>query len=382
VQNARDPVVLAAGPPSIGFAVRFSGTLTAPATGDYAFSSPTGFGSPASVLRLFLDDVPVVSPPPPPAPAGTSGPRPPDPPAVASLQAGRSYRIRVEYRPSMGRGGAAITSMQLQWTPPAAAVLDRARDVVSRSDVTVAVVGLNPSLEGEEMSVNVPGFKGGDRTTLDLPAPQQALLDVAIGTGKPVIVVLASGSAVALRTAADRAPAVLAAWYGGEEIGTAIADTLTGRSNPAGRLPITFYRSVDQLPPFEDYAMRGRTYRYFTGDPLYRFGFGLSYSTFRYSNLRAQSAGGRLEVTARVTNTSARDGDEVVQVYLAGSARPGDPLRELKAFTRIHVRAGESRAVAFSLDPDKYWSPPFTLSVGGGQPVAGGAFVTSKVTRW
>ena len=381
VQNARDPVVLAAGPPQTGFAIRFSGTLTAPATGDYAFSNPTGFGSPASVVRLFLDDVAVVSPPPPPIPPGTAGPRPPDPPAVVSLQRGRPYRIRVEYRPSMGRGGAAITSMQLQWLPPVRPLLDQARDVVSQSDVTIAVVGLNPSLEGEEMSVNVPGFKGGDRTDLALPAPQQALLDAAIATGKPVIVVLASGSAVALGAAAERAHAVLAAWYGGEEIGTAIADTLSGRNNPAGRLPITFYRSVDQLPPFEDYAMRGRTYRYFTGDPLYRFGFGLSYSTFRYSNVRTQSVSGTLQVTARVTNTSARDGDEVVQLYVGGSTRPADPVRELKGFTRVHLRAGESRDVAFTVQPDKYWMAPFTVSVGGGQPVAGTAYVSAKLTK-
>jgi len=187
---------------------------------------------------------------------------------------------------------------------------------------------------------------------------------------------------VAAGSATDRAAAVIAAWYGGEEIGTALAETLSGANNPSGRLPVTFYRSVDQLPPFENYAMRGRTYRYFPGDPLYRFGFGLSYSTFRYSNLRTQSASGTLHVAARVTNMSARDGDEVVQVYLTGSTRADDPLRELKGFTRIHLRAGESRDLAFSLEPDRYWSPPFTVSVGGGQPVAGGAFVTSKVTRW
>jgi beta-glucosidase len=380
VQNASDPVVLAAGPPPIGFAIRFSGTLTAPASGDYVFSNPSGFGSPASVVRLFIDDAPVLSPPPPPAPAGTSGPRPPDPPAVVSLQAGHAYRIRVEYRPGMGRGGAAITSMQLQWTLPEQPLFDQARDVVSRSDVTIAFVGLNPSLEGEEMRVNALGFSGGDRTSLDLPPSQQALLDAAIATGKPVIVVLTSGSAVALGSAADRAAAVLVAWYGGEEIGTAVADTLAGRNNPSGRLPVTFYRSVDQLPPFEDYAMRGRTYRYFTGDPLYRFGFGLSYSTFVYSDLRtAIQADGAVRAMVRVRNSSSRDGDEVVQLYLSGGAKSTDPIRELKGFTRVHLRAGESRDVVFTVAPDPYWPRPFTLSVGGGQPVSGVSVVSAVV---
>ena len=381
VQDLRSPAVNGGGPAPPN-AVRFTGTLTAPVTGQYAFSNPTGFGSAASVVRLFVDDAAVLSPPAPPVPAGPAGPRPPDPPAVVSLQAGRSYRIRVEYRPSLGRGGGAITSMQLQWTLPEQPLLDQARDVVSQSEVAIAVVGLNPSLEGEEMRVNAPGFSGGDRTSLDLPASQQALLQAAIQTGKPVIIVVTSGSAVALGSAADGAAAVLAAWYGGEEIGTAIADTLAGRHNPSGRLPVTFYRSVEQLPAFEDYAMRGRTYRYFTGDPLYRFGFGLSYSTFRYSNLRTESAGGKLRVTARVTNSSARDGDEVVQVYLSGSTRATDPVRELKGFTRVHLRAGESRDVAFLVERDNYWNPPFTVNVGGGQPVPGTVFVTSKVTRW
>jgi beta-glucosidase len=280
----------------------------------------------------------------------------------------------------MGRGGAAISSMQLQWLPPAQPLLDQARDVVSQSDVTIAVVGLNPSLEGEEMRVNAPGFSGGDRTTLDLPAPQQALLDAAIQTGKPVVVVLASGSAVALGAASDRAAAILAAWYGGEESGTAIADTLTGRSNPSGRLPVTFYRSVDQLPPFDDYAMRGRTYRYFMGDPLYRFGFGLSYSTFAYSDLRtAIQTDGAVRATVRVRNSSSRDGDEVVQLYLSGGAKSTDPIRELKGFTRVHLRAGESRDVVLTAAPDPYWPRPFTLSVGGGQPVSGISLVSATV---
>ena len=335
--NVHDPIEMGL---SGVFAARFSGTLTPPVTGEYTF--PTVSGTVTSVVRVFLDDVEVLAPP---------------SPSRVVLQGGRSYRFRVEFRPSNGRGGGAITTMQLLWIPPAEALLKQASDAVRRADVAIVCVGLNPRLEGEEMSVNVPGFKGGDRTSLDLPASQQALLDAAFSTGKPVIVVLTSGSAIALGSAADRAAAVLAAWYGGEEIGTAIADTLSGVNNPAGRLPVTFYRSVDQLPPFEDYAMRGRTYRYFTGDSLFRFGAGLSYSTFAYSNGRAEVVNGAVLATVRVKNTSSRDGDEVVELYLGGGPRPTDPIRELKAFTRIHLKAGETRDVSFTIESDRYLEP-------------------------
>ena len=184
--------------------------------------------------------------------------------------------------------------MQLGWIPPAAAALAEAETLVKDSDVAIVFVGLSSELEGEEMrGVNIPGFLGGDRTSLDLPEPQETLVKTVIATGKPVVVVLTSGSAVALNSAAERASAVLAAWYGGEEAGTAIAETLAGVNNPAGRLPVTFYKSVEQLPAFTDYAMKGRTYRYFTGEPLYPFGFGLSYSTLRVLGARRQADGER-----------------------------------------------------------------------------------------
>ena len=167
--------------------------------------------------------------------------------------------------------------------PPADALLAEATEAVRNADVAIAFVGLNPNLEGEEMRVTVPGFLGGDRTDIKLPEPQERLLEAAVATGKPVVVVLTAGSALAATFAADRAAAVLAAWYGGEEAGTAIAETLAGVNNPSGRLPVTFYKSIEQLPPFEEYSMKGRTYRYFTGDPLWSFGYGLSYSKFAYS---------------------------------------------------------------------------------------------------
>ena len=181
--------------------------------------------------------------------------------------------------------------MRLQWIPPAEPLLAEAVEAVKNSDVAMAFVGLNPNLEGEEMHVNIPGFLGGDRTDLNLPAQQEKLIEAAIATGKPVVVVLTSGSALAANYAAEHAAAVLESWYNGEEAGTAIAQTLAGLNNPAGRLPVTFYRGVDQLPPFEDYAMKGRTYRYFKGDPLY--GFGYRSQLFEVPVFRAASAADR-----------------------------------------------------------------------------------------
>ncbi len=378
MSTAVDPALAAAGLPARGYSVRWTGALTAPVTGDYAFS-PTGGGT---SVRIFLDDRDLTAPLPQ-APIGGAAPagggaagrgRGAAPPAPVTLERGHRYALRVEYRPAAGRAGGfgAPATFDLLWLPPAAPLLAEARDTAARADAVVAFVGLNPGLEGEEMSVNVPGFAGGDRTDLALPAPQESLLDAAFSTGKPVIVVLTSGSAVAAGSAARRAAAVLAAWYGGEEVGTAIADTLAGTNNPAGRLPVTFYRGVDQLPPFDDYAMTGRTYRYFAGDPLFPFGFGLSFSTFRYADLRAQADGNGLRVTARVTNTSAREGDEVVQLYVSGGARgAADPIRELKGFTRVHLRGRESRDVSFVLAPDALPNGRVTISVGGGQPLAG-----------
>jgi beta-glucosidase len=163
---------------------------------------------------------------------------------------------------------------------------------------------------------------------------------------------------------------VLAAWYGGEEAGTAIAETLAGVNNPAGRLPVTFYKSVDQLPPFTDYAMKGRTYRYFKGEPLYPFGFGLSYSTFEYSGLSAKRTPNGAEIRAKVRNTSARDGDEVVQLYVGGGPEEGAPIRSLRGFQRIRLRAGESREVSFTRGSDDLPEAAVDVSVGGGQPAA------------
>jgi beta-glucosidase len=213
--------------------------------------------------------------------------------------------------------------------------------------VAVAVVGITSQLEGEEMKVEVPGFKGGDRTSLDLPKQEEDLLEALKRTGKPLIVVLMNGSALSVNWAKAHANAILDAWYSGEEGGTAIAQTLAGMNNPAGRLPVTFYTGVAQLPPFEDYAMKNRTYRYFEGTPLYPFGYGLSYSQFSYSNLKLSTeqlnAGDPLTVEADVKNISDRDGDEVVELYLSFPKSPTAPIRALRGFTRVSVAAGATR---------------------------------------
>jgi beta-glucosidase len=364
-----DPAVVAA----VGggeYSVRWTGALTAPATGEYILTARTGIWNRFGRVRLFLDDKEMelggapsgqAGPPTGPAPAGRRRNRD----VKAQLEGGKKYALRVEYRQTQPGGSA-----ELAWVPPAGALLAEAEKIIRDSDVAIVCVGLNSRLEGEELrGVNIPGFLGGDRTSLDLPEPQEKLVEAAIATGKPVIVVLTSGSAISANYAAERATALLAAWYGGEEAGAAIAETLAGVNNPAGRLPVTFYKSVDQLPPFTDYNMKGRTYRYFKGDPLYSFGFGLSYSTFQYSGLSAKRTPTGAEVSATVKNTSARDGDEVVQLYVASGPGEEAPMRSLRGFRRIHLRAGESRQVSFALAADDLPEAKVEISVGGGQPL-------------
>jgi beta-glucosidase len=332
------------------FSVRWTGTLQAPYTGEYVIGGPNA--------RILLDGKEIVGPNT--QAAGSRRIRE----ARVSLDGGHSYRLQYEYRQS---GFGAGT--QMVWIPPAEPLLADAVSAVKNADAAVAFVGLNSNLEGEEMRVNIPGFSGGDRTDLNLPEPQEKLVRAAIDTGKPVIVVLVSGSALSVNYAQQHAAAILEAWYGGEEAGTAIAETLAGVNNPAGRLPVTFYRGVDQLPPFDDYSMQGHTYRYFAGEPLYGFGYGLSYSTFRYSNLKAGRAGKGAQVTVRVKNDSRRAGDEVVQLYVSGRKEAGSPIRQLRGFRRIHLAAGESRDVVFTLSPEDLPEPGMRISVGGGQPL-------------
>jgi len=295
------------------------------------------------------------------------------------FDAGKIYALKVEY----GVNQHASEPPRLVWAKRVPGPTPEAIAAAKDADVVVAVAGITSELEGEEMLVSEDGFKGGDRSSLDLPKPEQELLEGVASTGKPLVVVLLNGSALSVNWAKEHANAILEAWYPGEEGGTAIAETLAGANNPAGRLPVTFYTGIEQLPPFEDYAMNNRTYRYFDGQPLYPFGYGLSYSKFAYSKPKLSKAklkaGESLTVEALVKNTGARDGDEVVQVYLTFPQLPGAPLRALRGFTRVHVAAGKTRRVQLKLDPrdlsyvneagDRLVaSGKYRVSVGGGQP--------------
>jgi beta-glucosidase len=260
------------------------------------------------------------------------------------------------------------------------------RRAVANADVVVAAVGLTSDLEGEEMPVKVEGFSGGDKTSLDLPSDQRALLESAKALGKPLVVVAMNGSAIDLSWARDNANAIVEAWYPGQSGGLAVGKVLAGEENPAGRLPLTFYHTLADLPAFDNYEMKGRTYRYFTGKPVYGFGYGLSYTKFAYDSLTATPVQGDashgLHVTANLRNTGARAGDEVVQVYLRFPAQPGVPNIALRGFQRVTLKAGETRQVSFDLSPrDLSTVNPdgersvlpgsYTLSLGGGQPGQG-----------
>jgi beta-glucosidase len=305
------------------------------------------------------------------------------------LEAGKKVSLKVVYGPM----GKSSVHAQLVWVPvnraPSAASLAAAKD----ADVIVAVVGITSQLEGEEMPVNEDGFKGGDRTSLDLPKPEQDLLEAvaAAAPGKPMVVVLMNGSALSVNWAQQHANAILEAWYSGEEGGTAVAETLSGKNNPGGRLPLTFYKDASQLPPFDDYSMKGRTYRYFEGTPLYRFGYGLSYTTFRYSDLKvpneAMKAGEPVVAEVKVTNAGSVAGDEVVELYLNFPDVKGAPLKALRGMKRIHLDAGASDTLRFELkDRDlsmvtENGDPliaegKYTVSIGGGQPGSGVAGAT------
>ena len=213
-------------------------------------------------------------------------------------------------------------------------------------DKVIFVGGISSALEGEEMPVNIEGFKGGDRTNIELPTVQREFLKALKAAGKKVIFVNCSGSAIALLPETESCDAIVQAWYAGQEGGTAIADVLFGDYNPSGKLPVTFYKNTNQLPDYEDYSMKERTYRYMTEKPLYPFGYGLSYTTFTYGEARLDG----MKLTVPVTNTGSRDGEEIVQVYLS---RPNDsegPLQTLRAFKRVFIPKGQTVNVTLTLD--------------------------------
>ena len=364
------------GSPTTRYTVRWTGRLTPAESGTYEL----GLGG--EFCALWLDGKPVVDK----RGIPLLGPKM----ATVELQAGHAYALEIQSYPGF------IQSAQLLGArvETAAQRLAHALEAARQADVVVAVVGITSQLEGEESAVDLPGFKGGDRSSLDLPAQEQALLEALKATGKPLVVVLMNGSALSVNWAAAHADAILEAWYPGEEGGTAIAETLAGLNNPAGRLPVTFYKGVDQLPDFDDYSMAHRTYRYFSGEPLYPFGYGLSYTRFAYSDLKLSTsmltAGQPLSATVEVRNSGRRDGDEVVQLYLEFPQADGAPLRALRGFQRVHLRRGESRRVQLALAARELahvdlqgrhviTSGRYRLSAGGGQPTSGSAAVYLSV---
>jgi len=258
-----------------------------------------------------------------------------------------------------------------------------ALEVAQKADVVIMCMGITPRLEGEEMRVAIEGFRGGDRTRIDLPDVQQELIKAVHATGKPVILVLLNGSAIAVNWEKENIPAIIETWYGGQAAGEALADVIFGDYNPGGRLPVTFYKSVNDLPDFSDYKMDNRTYRYFRGEPLYPFGYGLSYTGFEYSKFKAPKklrSGETLKVSVKIRNTGTMAGDEVAQLYVSNlEADVPVPVRSLRGFKRIHLKPGESKTVIFEVAADaftvidknnKRTADPgqYIITVGGRQP--------------
>lgn len=362
------------------FSIRWTGYLTAQKTGTYQIS---GWGKPYLKITYNGKDVA----------GGNKEHHASLDPIKVQLEAGKKYKVEAEYRNYYGDATA-----RLLWAVPQENMLEQAIETAKKADVVILALGLNERLEGEEMRIDLDGFKGGDRTHLNLPKAQEELMEAIYKTGKPVVLVLINGSALSINWAAENIPAILTAGYPGQQGGNAIADVLFGDYNPAGRLPVTYYKSVDQLSPFENYDMEGRTYRYFRQEPLYPFGYGLSYTTFSYDRLEVPEVVGvnePVKITVQVTNTGDRDGDEVVQLYLTDEkASTPRPIRQLEGFERISLKAGESTTVEFHLTPlqlslidkkDQRVIEPgwFTVSVGGEQPGFSGradAATTTTVT--
>jgi len=247
------------------------------------------------------------------------------------------------------------------WVPNNRNLIENAVAVAKKSDIVIMCMGLSPRLEGEEIKgLKIDGFLGGDRTDLVLPENQQKLIKIIAATGKPIVLVLLNGSAVAINWENEKVSAILEAWYPGQAAGDAIGKILFGKYNPSGRLPVTFYKSVKDLPNFEDYSMKNRTYRYFSGEPLYPFGYGLSYSDFAYSNMKMinqTKIGEKVNVSVDVTNTSNIDGEEVVQLYISNKTKGIDvelPKIALKGFQKIALKAGETKTVTFEIKPEHF----------------------------
>jgi beta-glucosidase len=341
-----DKVVPVKGLQRNNYSVRWSGVFTPPAAGDYRLGVRINYCyacENAEGFKLYVDDKLIARS------ELKSGERGQVFDSALHFDNAQPHAIRLEYLHKTGTAGIDLT-----WTAPAEVLRDEAVEQAKDADVIVACLGLSPQLEGEEMPIKLDGFSGGDRTDIKLPAVQEDLLKALVATGKPVVVVLQNGSALAVNYAAEHAAAILEAWYPGEEGGTAIAETLSGGNNPSGRLPVTFYKSLAQLPPFADYAMKGRTYRYMTGAPLYPFGYGLSYTSFGYSNVHplksSVKAGEFVNIMGTVKNTGKMLGEEVVELYLSQPQTEVSPRIVLAGFKRIYLAPGKSADLGFTLD--------------------------------
>ncbi|MDR2917985.1 MAG: glycoside hydrolase family 3 C-terminal domain-containing protein [Tannerella sp.] len=331
---------------------RISGIFTAPYTGQIAFSARTSDG-----YKLFIDDKEVMSQ------SGREAFIPSE--YIMDVVKDRSYNVKLEHLQT-GRRVQIDFSVYHKEQIEFSGLTAKIKDV----DAIIYAGGLSPRLEGEEMPVSYEGFKGGDKVSIDLPEVQRRILSDLKKTGKPVIFVLCTGSSLALEQDEKNYDALLCAWYGGQAAGTAVADVLFGDYNPAGRLPVTFYKTLAQLDDalaktddparqdFENYDMTGRTYRYMTESPLYPFGHGLSYATFDYGNAVIKtntiSAGESVSITIPVTNTSSQGGDEVVQVYVKRNNDPQAPVKSLRAFKRVYVEPGQTLQVELAITPESF----------------------------
>jgi beta-glucosidase len=370
------------------FSVRWTGTLAAPGGGDYTFQIDDRHCDPSQdketyTIRIEGHDKFNVS-------SSCEDGGQPRKRFTMHFDDTRPHAFTLEYTHESPRFSAGVA---FSWRAPSGVLLEEALKAAKQADTIVAFVGLTAWLEGEEMPLHVPGFQGGDRTDLVLPDVQNRLLEALSALGKPMVIVLESGSAIALSDKEQSANAILEAWYPGEFGGRAIAETLSGQNNPAGRLPITFYSSVSQLPAFDDYSMKNRTYRYFSGNVPYPFGYGLSYTSFQYSGLKLDTedlpASSEQKISAQVKNTGKLAGDEVVQVYLSCPQQPAVPIRALKGFQRVHLESNEettlnltlsSRDLALVGEDGMYRVTPgrCELWVGGGQPGTAAAGISGS----
>ncbi|WP_204263123.1 glycoside hydrolase family 3 C-terminal domain-containing protein [Spongiivirga citrea] len=364
------------------YSVRWTGILSVDKTGNYALG-----GEAFSSMKLFLDDELLMQ--------RQDVHHPKKIYEYVKLEAGKKYKIRFE----CVQNNTEHAIMRLLWESPKENLAKEAISNAKDADVVVLCMGISPLLEGEEMKVKVDGFSGGDRVHTKLPKTQTDLIKKIIALGKPTVLVLLNGSALSINWENDNVPAIIEAWYPGQAGGTAIADVIFGDYNPAGRLPVTFYKDINDIPAFSDYDMKGKTYRYFKGDPLYEFGYGLSYTSFKYSNLQVQEvieAGNDVRVTVDVENVGGLDGEEVIQIYVQNpNADAYNPHKTLSGFDRVSFKSGEKKTLSFNIDKDqlsivnnkgeKVVQPgTYQLSVGGSQPsenrIKNGTVITKEIT--